>query len=242
MTFSDINSRRIRQFPFVAGTKFKETDWRQAEKSLKVFMVLWDGVKGGTLTVDDIRHSFFYSTSDTISYRESWKCGQYWSVAAWELACKQGNTKALISEHVLPREAMLQHLFSDHVSTANEAAAYLWENSFVCVITKEENKRLNKAKLAKEGFPLDPWKRYSGECLDDPILVLDAEFPPGNRLMSDVERVPLEQKNLLRGTEVVLVRSSCVGTSDASLEDASIKIERASYFAVDERRDDIEPQ
>lgn len=196
---NDIAARPRREFPFVAGTKFKETDWAKAEASKKVFGVLWEAAKAGKLSIADVRHCFFYSTSDTISYRESWKCGQYWSVEAWKAACASGNTKGLVAEHVLPREALLQHLFSKDVEDLETAQKCLWENSFVCVVTKVENQRLTTKGLRNSGDAKDPWERYKQVG----IFVLNAECPAETYLMNDAERAPLIAKGLLREMDQV---------------------------------------
>lgn len=202
----DVTNRRSRQFPFAAGTGFRNSDWEKALQSLRFFKVVWEAVKADKLQIDDIRYAFGKSTSDAISYRESWKCGQFWSVAAWEKACENKTTAYLdlICEHVLPREEMMQHLFhSADINTVDKAAAYLWENSFVCVITKQENSRLTRAGYAKNGFVDDPWLRYSAKTLEEPILVLDAECPPGTPLMSASERAKLQGLGLLQHKSVL---------------------------------------
>jgi hypothetical protein len=186
-------STAVRRFPFVAGTKFKATDWVKAERAVKVFKEIWNAVQAGRLTKEDVAHSFFYSTSDLISYRESWKCGQYWSVGAWETALTNGKTTELVAEHVLPRDAILQEVLS--IEDWATAKQYLWDNSFVCIITKAENKRLGAAKLSKVGFPHDPWERYKRVK----IYVLDAECPAGTYLMTAAERARLQAKGLLIG-------------------------------------------
>ncbi|HZW13814.1 MAG TPA: hypothetical protein VFF81_11560 [Noviherbaspirillum sp.] len=185
---SDIATNRKttppRVFPFVAGTNFKPSDYRHAETALRIFGVLWSAVKAGELSGNDIQKVFFDSISDPITYRESWKCGKFWSVAAWEKACADGitNKNGLISEHVLPRRVALEHALA--LPTVEEAKQFIWNASFECVITEKENAVLNQNGLQSKGFPTDPWERYRRAG----IRVLDVQHPVGTHFLSDADR------------------------------------------------------
>lgn len=182
-----------RVFPFIPGTKFKPADYGHAETALKIFGTLWQAVKNGELTEKDIQKLFFKSISDPITYRESWKCGKFWSVAAWERACADGGTNknGLVSEHVLPRQVALQHSLT--LDTLDKAKNFICEMSFECVITKEENKKLDGNGLKKVGFPDNPWKRYQNVG----IKILDVQHPRGTHFLNCDDQATLEQLGLL---------------------------------------------
>lgn len=91
-----------RAFPFKPGKKPGGGNVKFAEDALCVFKVLYEAYARRELTIEQLAPLFFRSTSDLITYREGWKAGKFWSVDAWEQACRQGNTNGLVSEHVLP--------------------------------------------------------------------------------------------------------------------------------------------
>jgi hypothetical protein len=182
-----------RTFPFKAGTGYKPADWDLALGALKTFGVLWNHVKNGDLVERDISHVFKNSTSDLISYRDSWKCGKFWSVSAWETACANGNTNGLLAEHVLPRGETLKHALSFH--NVEDAKRFVWENSFVCVVTKAEDDILTSAGFRSMGDVANPWTRYAAV---KGLYILDV-IHDGHSFLSDSEREPLKALDLLRG-------------------------------------------
>lgn len=77
------------------------------------------------------------------------------------------------------------------LDTFEEAKAFIVNVSFVCVITKEENARLNAAGLASSHPDVeDPWLRYSS--LDEPIKLLNV---PG--FLSEEEQDILRRHQIL---------------------------------------------
>lgn len=185
-----------RSFPFEAGTGFRPGDAAKASHALKVFEVLWAAVKAGQLTKENITHVFFDSISNPLTYGESWKRGKFWSVSAWEAACTTGRTKGLVSEHVMPRGAVLDHALT--LPTIEEAKRFVLAMSFDCIITKAEDSRLTKAKLRSTGFVDNPWKRYA---LAD-IKVLDVKHPSTNAFLSDEDRSKLGDLLVAHAPEV----------------------------------------
>jgi hypothetical protein len=170
---------------------------RKANSARAVFGVLHDGVTQQTLTAADLQDTFFSSISDLISYREGWHCGRYWSVEAWQKArTNNGVTNIdILAEHVLPRGIALRHALT---LNRTDAADFVWEQSFYCMITKEEDARLNAAGLQAEGWPEEPWKRYAHERLGVVgIQVLDAEDPAGNKLIPSSVRIRLQALGIL---------------------------------------------
>lgn len=180
-----------RSFPFDAGTGFRASDAEKARRALKVFELLWSGVRAGQLTKDDISDVYFYSISKAITYHESWKRGKFWSVSAWDMACKNGKTTDLVSEHVLPRGAALDHALK--CKTVDEAKEFILKVNFECVITPEENQKLNDAKLQSTGFIDSPWERY--KLVD--IKILDIQHPMTTFFLNDGEREDLSRLELL---------------------------------------------
>lgn len=175
-----------RSFPFRSGTGFKAGDMQRAKDALAVFGVLWDAHHQGVLSQRQLQPVFFRSVSDQITYRESWKCGKFWTVDAWQAALTTGNTNKLVSEHVLPRSVTLAHALT---LPKDEAAQFVWENSFECVVTEEENARLPRTK----GYPDDPWKRYA----ESEIMILDIEHPIGVWFLDDGDRTALKRHGVL---------------------------------------------
>ncbi|HDR9250816.1 hypothetical protein WI93_24670 [Burkholderia vietnamiensis] len=185
-------------FPFSIqhNTLNKPSRVRKADSALTVFEALWDAYQRKTLKAEDIQNTFFDSISDLISYRDGWKCGRYWSVDAWEKArLANGVThNKLLAEHVLPRSAALFHA----LELPKEAAKkFVWDKSFYCTITEDEDGRLNKAGLKDQGNPVDPWQRYAKVN----IVILDAEDQAGRKFIPDVERAHLKQLGILHPWE-----------------------------------------
>lgn len=180
-----------RAFPFRAGTGFKPGDMLRARDALEVFGVLWDAHQNGILERRHLQPVFFRSVSDQITYRESWKRGKFWSVDAWQAALTAGNTNDLVSEHVLPRSQALAHALS--IGNREAALQFVWDASFECVVTKEEDSRLPRA----SGYPEDPWKRYA----EASIMIFDVEHPRGVRFLDDADRAALIRHGILRTVE-----------------------------------------
>jgi hypothetical protein len=181
-----------RDFPFKAGTGFKIGDTKKADSALKVFEVLWKAFQDKHIAEEDIKHIFFYSISNQITYRESWKCGKFWSVKAWKQACEKLNTKGLLSEHVVPRSVVLNHALKR--SNLADALDSVQKYSFDCVITKEEDKELTRKKLKSSTPNLsNPWERYKMAN----IKVLNVQYPPGKFFLDQEDRKMLEELNIL---------------------------------------------
>ena len=179
-----------RFFPFKAGTGFKPADKEKADKALRVFEILLRAVNAGALAESDLKDVFFKSISDSITYRESWKCGKFWSVAAWRRAVENGHTNGLVSEHVLPRGAALSHSLTLPLEEAKE---FIWHSSFECVVTQEEDKLLNGKGLKSAGNADNPWVRYQIAGIN----ILDVEHPKGTKFLDDAERSLLQKLGIL---------------------------------------------
>lgn len=176
-----------RKFPFRPGAKPGSGNMRRAEDALAVFEVLHGAYQDGRLTFEQLQPLFFRSTSDLITYREGWKAGKFWSRAAWRAACKNGNTNGLVSEHVLPRSVALEHALALPIEQAKQ---FVWANSFECVITRDEDKRVN---TVKEKYPHDPWTRYSQAG----VKILDVHYPSGKPFLEDSDRHLLRRHRIL---------------------------------------------
>jgi hypothetical protein len=186
----------IRTFPFKAGTNYKNSDESHAISSLKIFRVLWQAVKDGSLTLDDIGDIYFYSISKTITYRDSWKRGKFWSENAWIASKKHGTTShlGLKSEHVLPRRAVLEYALT--LSSVEEAILFVEAMSFDCIVTTEENNVLTKNGLNSKGFATDPWLRYKGTG----IKILNIQHPFGFKFLNEIDVETLKRHDLLSNT------------------------------------------
>lgn len=183
-----------RVFPYPTGTGQKPKDFDKAIDALHVFAAIYDAVRNGRLLAEKVTDIFFKSISDSITYRHSWKCGKFWSVDAWSryMADKRSTKNDLISEHVVPRPVALRHALS--MPTLQQALQAVWELSFECVITKEEDTRLNAKKLKSVGYPDDPWQRYKAAD----IKILDIEHPRGQFFLNEIERATLATSGILQ--------------------------------------------
>ena len=140
-------------------------------RALKVFAVLHAAHRGPEgLELDDLLPLFFRSSSDLITYREGWKAGRFWSVKAFEKAvlAREKHTNGLISEHVMPRSQALIRALA--IEDAEKAVEFVWNNSFECVVTADENKELtglDQKRPRREPwvFEKGPWQRYSGTSI-----------------------------------------------------------------------------
>ncbi len=86
---------------------------------------------------------------------------KYWSINAQKVA---DNTKGLIHEHIVPRKIIIDHIMNMKTPSEVELFDYLEKNCIGVVVTKEEDKQLNKAglnrKMPVEWDGQDPWARY----------------------------------------------------------------------------------
>lgn len=185
-------SRRV--FPYKTGTRQKPADFDKAIDALHVFAAIYDAVRHGHLSPEKVTTTFFQGISDSITYRHSWKCGKFWSVEAWNryLSDKRSTKNNIISEHVVPRPVALRHALS--MPTLQQALHAVWELSFECLITREEDQRLTSTKLKSVGYPEDPWQRYK----EADIKILDIEHPRGQRFLNEAERATLTQLGILQ--------------------------------------------
>lgn len=181
-----------RDFPFEAGSGYRATDSLLARNALDVFEVLWSAARAGQLTREHLQPVFYRAVCEFVTNEEGWKRGRFWSVEAWKRAVDAGRTgnQRLVHEHVLPRSALLAHLL-EVCQTKEEAIAFLKDNAFCCVVTKEENAPLPLHK----GFPDDPWRRYA--LPGKRIAILDVEYPPGKHFLTDADRAMLRRHDLL---------------------------------------------
>jgi hypothetical protein len=179
----------------VKKRKVDDASMRKAYAARRVFEELWRGYREGRLTPQDIQDTFFKGTSDLITYRESWHAGRYWTVKAWEVArATNAVTKnGLKAEHVLPRTAALNHALG--LEAQSEAGDFVWNASFYCMVTDEENDTLTRAGLAAEGNVDNPWERYSHN--GSRIMILDVEDARGRRLIPHAEREKLKELKIL---------------------------------------------
>lgn len=180
-----------RAFPFKAGTGYKRTDAVKAAHALDVFEVLWEGYKAGRLSANSLGDVFFAYVSQRISDRESWKCGRYWTPAAWQAFLASGSTNSLKDEHVLPRPLVL----AEALQCADVAAAkkLVLDLSFTCVVTEGDDQLLTDAGLKSKGYPHDPWLRYKQAGLQ----VKDVHYPAGVPFLSPADRAPLIRHEIL---------------------------------------------
>lgn len=193
------NARPIyRYFPFVPGKTVGLGSWQTAARALKVFSVLHAAHRGPEgLELDDLLPLFFRSSSDLITYREGWKAGRFWSVEAFKKAvsAQVKHTNGLISEHVMPRSQTLIRALE--IEDAGKAAEFVWNNSFECVVTADENNELtgqDKKRPKREPwiFEKGPWERYSGTS----IRVLDVTCN-GQAWLSQEDREALQDLDLI---------------------------------------------
>lgn len=193
------NSRPIyRYFPFKPGSLVGGGSWQAAARALKVFAVLHAAHRGPTrLEVEDLKPLFFRSSSDLITYREGWKAGRFWSIEAFKKAVssREKHTGGLISEHVMPRSQTLMRALE--IENLDQAAEFVWNNSFECVVIADENKKLTgqDAKRPKHDvwvFNNGPWERYVGTS----IRILDVECN-GQKWLTQQDREVLQRLGLL---------------------------------------------
>ncbi|MFM0324880.1 hypothetical protein [Caballeronia glebae] len=184
-------------FPFDIRPNWLPSDarMRKAEAARRIFEELWLGCHEDRLTPQDIQDTFFKGISDLISYREGWHSGRYWSVNAWKraLATNAVTNNGLIAEHVLPRTAALNYALG--LKDERAAGDFVWNASFYCMITKEENDALTRAGFAAEGNENDPWERYSRN--GSRIMILDVEDAQGRKLIPSAEREKLKKLAIL---------------------------------------------
>lgn len=183
---------RPRVFPFAAGTGYKRKDMERAQVALNVYAALWRSVQLGELQPSDLKDLFFKSICDRVTYRESWRAGKYWSKDAWERACKHGTTNkiGLVSEHVVPRGALLEASLKLPLEQAKQL---VWDLSIECMVTEEENLLLEKAGLKSTPFLDNPFERYRLAG----ITILDVHHPAGVPFLSDTERGILKSLGIL---------------------------------------------
>lgn len=189
-----------RDFPFQTSPQNKDIN-----KALRVFKLLWDShiKRKGPLSTHDMQDVFHKVISDALSYADGgWRRGKYWSVDAWNTACTAGRTGnlGLVCEHVIPRKIVLDHAMK--IEDYNKAKEFVLQNSFVCVITKDENIRLNKAGLAQSHPDLkNPWRRYSAaNALDNEDLPMIKIFDvPLENFLNENDRIILNSHGLLFG-------------------------------------------
>lgn len=158
-----------REFPFNVPKEKKDV-----ETALQIFQMLWHNhvSRSGKFTTRALTTVFHKYISDSVSYNGGWRRGKYWSPAAWKAVCMQGSAGGLglKCKHVVPRSCVLAHAME--LDTYEQAEEFVVRTSFVCVITDEENRRLNAAGLASSHPDVnDPWVRYAS--LEQPIMVLD---------------------------------------------------------------------
>lgn len=175
-----------RTFPFRPGAKPGGGNLQRAQDALLIFELLHEAYQNKKLTFEQISPLFFRSTSDLISYREGWKAGKFWSCQAWDVACGQGHTNKLVSEHVLPRSDTLKHALSLLIDPAKD---FVWNNSFECVITKDEDRLVNR----HAGNATDPWKRYA----EAGVKVKDVQWPHGVFFLDKSDRALLQSHSIL---------------------------------------------
>jgi hypothetical protein len=159
---------------------------KRANDAWEVFSVLHGAFKQGRVTEEQLKPLFFRSTSDLISYCEGWKAGKFWSREAWRTAKDNGHTNGLVSEHVLPRSVTLRHALELNLDAAKQ---FVWENSFECVITRKEDRRLK----SDHANPHDPWERYAKAN----IRILDVYYPSGISFLSKKDREALDRHGIL---------------------------------------------
>ena len=193
---SEIQSQRESTrliFPHKTGTGWRKTDYDKAIDALHVFAPIYLAVKNGSLEQKQIQDSFFKGISDPITYRHSWKADRFWSVDAWDTYIKDGRStnNGLVSEHVVPRSVALHHSLSQ--PTLEEALRELWNLSFACVITREEDQRLTKLNLKSKGYPSNPWLRYK----EANIKILNVQHPPETFFLSPEEEQQLATIGIL---------------------------------------------
>lgn len=187
-----VRTKPPRLFPFVAGTGFKRLDMDKALVALNVYAALWRSVNNGELKPEDLKDLFFKSICDRVTYRESWRHGKYWSAAAWERACLHGKTNkiGLISEHVVPRGALLEASLK---LPLDEAKKMVWDLSIECMITEEEDLILGQAGLKSAAFFDNPFERYKRAG----IKILDVQHPLGVFFLTAEERIALQNLDIL---------------------------------------------
>lgn len=193
------NARPIyRYFPFTPGSLASGGSWQAAARSLKVFAVLHAAYRGPErLEIEDLQPLFFRSSSDLVTYREGWKAGRFWSVEAFKKAvcAREKHSRGLISEHVMPRSQTLMRALA--IGSMGQAAEFVWDNSFECVVTAEENNELTRqdARRPKRDiwvFENGPWERYAGTT----IRILDVECN-GQRWLTPEDSEALQRLGLL---------------------------------------------
>jgi hypothetical protein len=179
-----------RRFPFKTNRQKKEVD-----SALRLFKVLWHAheLREGPLSTKDMQNVFHDCISDALSYADGgWRRGKFWSQNAWKVASdtKEHGHLGLKCEHVIPRVCVLKHAM-EVLTRYEDAEQFVIANSFVCVVTSEENDRLNKAGFSKTHPAIDdPWLRYAKA--QRPIQVLDVpEF------LSKIDQDALTRHGLL---------------------------------------------
>lgn len=204
------NARPIyRYIPFKPGSSVGLGSWQAAARALKVFGVLHAAHRGPErLEVEDLLPLFFRSSSDLITYREGWKAGRFWSVEAFKKAvgAREKHTNGLISEHVMPRsQALRRALEIEHMG---HAAEFVWNNSFECVVTTDENNELTRQdqKRPKDQiweFADGPWERYVGTS----IRVLDVACY-GQQWLTPEDREVLQRLGILEDWDASLLNQA----------------------------------
>ena len=79
----------------------------------------------------------------------------------------------------------------------NDAKRFVWNNSFACVVTKDEDAAFTSAGFRSVGDATNPWTRYVAV---KGIYVLDV-IHNGSSFLSDFERQPLSAPDLSRGID-----------------------------------------
>ncbi|WOI47885.1 hypothetical protein [Acidovorax sp. BLS4] len=221
------NARPIyRYMPFKPGSLAGEGSWQAAARALNVFAVLHAAHRGPEkLKVKDLRPLFFRSSSDLITYREGWKAGRFWSVEAFKKAvcAREKHTGGLISEHVMPRSQTLMRALK--IEDAGEAAEFVWNSSFECVVTSAENNELTRQDVTRPRseiwlFENGPWQRYAGTT----IRILDVACS-GQRWLTPEDRETLQSLDLLAEWDASLLNHA----------DPEILAQWGTYVPVEKR-------
>lgn len=157
---SDVYSHNDRKFPFKTTKQKKDV-----ESALKLFEVLWHSHENrrGKLSTSNMEQVFHNCISDALSYADGgWRRGKYWSPEAWKMACDAGKHSGLglICEHVIPRTCVLKYSM-ETLETYEAAETFVKSNSFVCVITKDQDRMLNSNHRSSHPMITDPWLRYA---------------------------------------------------------------------------------
>lgn len=96
---------------------------------------------------------------------------RFWTQEALDFYESEKTLKGLVHEHTVPRKALMDHMLACPSWTEEALGSFLSRFCFATVVTKEEDKRLNEAKLVSSmpagwGFESgDPFARYNAAKL-----------------------------------------------------------------------------